>query len=97
MVVYMLHYQERIGDPAVPRNSAQHYVGSYWRQSRIEDHRNGTSGVPIVAAFHAKGISFVVARTVAGDKVLERRIKKTGQHRRYCPVCTEKPQKGHWA
>jgi hypothetical protein len=95
-VVYLLHFKERIGDPSRPRMHAQHYVGSYWRESRLTDHANGTSGVPIVTAFHAKGIPFVVARTVPGDKTLERRIKRYGHHAEHCPECTPEPKKGLW-
>lgn len=96
VVVYLLHFTEPIGDPGRPRAGAQHYIGSYANESRINYHRNGTSGVNIVAEFHRRGIPFVVARTVKGDKTLERRIKNNGHFREYCPECRPTPWGGLW-
>lgn len=76
---------------------ARHYVGSYKNASRITHHANGTCGVNICIAFHAAGIPFLVVRTVAGGKVLERRIKRNGHFSKYCPNCTDKPRKGFWS
>lgn len=95
--VYMLHYDEPIGDTSRPRMWAQHYIGSFWTAARIEHHRNGTSDVAIVAAFHAKGIPFVVVKLAPGTKTLERRIKNHGHHADYCFVCTPQPKAGVWA
>lgn len=94
MVVYLLHYREPIGDLSRPRMFAQHYVGSYWSESRLTSHRNGTSGVPIVAEFHRRGIPFVVARITPGGKTLEARIKTRGHFREYCPECVAVPRNG---
>jgi hypothetical protein len=95
-VVYLLHYAEPIGDPSRPRMWAQHYIGSYWYDSRITHHANGTSGVAIVTAFYRKGIPFELVRKVPGTKELERRIKSNGHFAEYCPRCRPQPRKGYW-
>lgn len=94
--VYMLHYDRPIGDTTRPRMWAQHYVGSFWDAARIGDHRDGTSRVAIVAAFHGQGIPFQVVRLRRGSKQLERRIKTNGHFARYCPACTPQPLDGLW-
>jgi hypothetical protein len=96
-VVYLLHFAEPIGDLSRPRMWAQHYVGSYFSEARLRQHRDGTSGVPIVAEFCRRGIPFKVARTVPGNKRLERRIKRNGHFRDYCPYCVTNPRKGMWS
>ena len=92
----MLHYDQPICDTTRPRMWAQHYVGSFWAPQRIDHHRNGTSDVSIVSAFHALGIPFRVVLIRPGDKKLERRIKQNGHHRDYCPECTSPPRQGIW-
>ena len=94
--VYMLCYARPLGDPTRPRMFAKHYVGWYLDPKRIMHHQNGTSGVPIVDAFHKAGIPFVVARTRPGTKVDERRIKTRGHHAEYCPNCNPNPRGGVW-
>ena len=95
--VYLLCFARPLGDASRPRASARHYVGWFANPTRIVHHQTGTSGVAIVYAFFQRGIPFVVARMVPGDKNLERRIKRSGQHARHCPNCTPNPRTGHWS
>jgi uncharacterized membrane protein YecN with MAPEG domain len=95
-VVYLLHFEEPIGDRSRPRMWAQHYVGSYLTDARLTHHRNGTSGVPIVDEFYRRGIKFKVARITPGGKLLERRIKRNGHFSEYCPHCVAVPRNGIW-
>lgn len=92
----MLHYEKPIGDTTRPRMWAQHYVGSFWTPLRLEQHRNGTSDVAIVAAFHSRGIPFTVVCLRPGGKQLERRIKQNGHFKNYCEECTQPPWQGLW-
>ena len=93
----MLCYAEPIGDTTRPRMSAQHYIGYFDNPNRIEQHRNGTSGVKIVYAFFKRGIPFVVSRSMPGTKTDERRIKDAGNHKRNCPNCNPgSKRKGGW-
>lgn len=94
--VYLLHFDGQIGDSSRPIARAQHYVGWYLDPSRLNYHRNGTSGVHIVLAFFRAGYPFTVARTRPGTKADERRIKNAGGQTRYCPVCSSKPRNGVW-
>jgi len=87
--VYMLHF-------TAPFGHARHYVG--WARdldARITAHRDGR-GARLVAVITAAGIGFTVARTVPGDRTLERAIKRAGGATRYCPICTPRPRGGNW-
>lgn len=87
--VYMLCFDTAYGH-------AHHYVG--WTDNlpkRLADHRAG-HGARLTAVITAAGIGFTVARTVTGDRTLERAIKRAGGSVRYCPVCTPKPRNGKW-
>lgn len=85
-VVYLLHADKRLGGP---RHTAAHYCGYSERLAgRIWHHRNGTSGVPIVAAFVAIGAKLDLVRVwTGGSRTLERSIKNSHNLARYCPVC----------
>lgn len=87
--VYLLHF-------SAPYRHARHYVG--WTDdlpARLAAHATG-HGARLIAVITAAGIGFTVARTVAGDRHLERAIKNAGGAVRYCPVCTPKPRNGKW-
>lgn len=89
-VVYMLHFLR-------PHKHAQHYVG--WTSdlpARIAAHSSG-QGARLVEVFRDEGIGFVVARTVRGDRRLERAIKNAGGSVRYCPLCSTRPLNGKWS
>jgi predicted GIY-YIG superfamily endonuclease len=87
--VYMLHFD-------APYGHARHYTG--WTRdldARLADHAAGR-GARLIAVITAAGIGFTVARTVPGDRTLERAIKRDGGATRYCPVCTPRPRNGKW-
>ena len=89
-VVYMLHFKR-------PWRHARHYVG--WTDdlpARLATHKAG-HGARLVAVIVAAGIGFELARTVAGDRNLERATKNAGGAVRYCPICTPTPRNGKWA
>jgi predicted GIY-YIG superfamily endonuclease len=87
--VYMLHF-------TAPYRHAQHYVG--WTDNlpaRLAAHAAG-HGARLIAVIRAAGISFTLARTVPGDRTLERAIKNAGGAVRYCPLCNPMPRNGKW-
>lgn len=95
--IYLLHYDGDLGAEANdPRHKARHYTGFYLNPGRIEHHRDGTSDVAIVNAFLRAGFGFVIARSRPGTRAEERRIKRAGGAKRYCPICVAKPRNGVW-
>lgn len=87
--IYMLHFDK-------PHKHARHYVG--WTlnlSARLSAHRNGR-GARLCEVFAADGIGFTLARTVPGDRNLERAIKHAGGSVRYCPMCKTRPLNGKW-
>lgn len=85
--VYLLHFDR-------PLQHAQHYLGFASRlEARLEHHRNGT-GARLMAVVRDAGIGFVLARTWAGDRTLERQLKNRHMHRRLCPICTPNAGRG---
>lgn len=90
MAVYLLHFEQPIGDLTKRHGQAQHYIG--WAQAleaRITHHRNGTSGVAIMAAVSQRGLKFEVARVwEAGDRTFERHLKNSKAAPRLCPICS---------
>jgi RNA:NAD 2'-phosphotransferase (TPT1/KptA family)/GNAT superfamily N-acetyltransferase/2'-5' RNA ligase/8-oxo-dGTP pyrophosphatase MutT (NUDIX family) len=94
--VYLLHFdidpKEEIPstrEDAKKPFHARHYMG--WAenaQERIDQHYKATSGVKLIEAIHAKGISFTVARIWDNvDRDFERRMKNQGGLNRHCPIC----------
>ena len=66
-VVYLLHFDQPIGNLANPRAQAQHYLGHADRlDRRALQHLTGR-GAKITQALHRQGISFVIARTWPGS------------------------------
>ena len=89
--VYMLHFTAAYGH-------ARHYVG--WTDNlaaRLAAHRAGR-GARLIAVITTAGIGFTVARTMPGDRSLERAVKRAGGSVRYCPICTapRPPLNGKW-
>jgi hypothetical protein len=81
-VVYLLHLSRKLAH-------AQHYIG-YVKQDldhRLALHRSGR-GSKLVAAVHAAGIDFTLARTWPGDRKYERRLKRRHCGGRLCPICS---------
>lgn len=87
--VYLLHFTERIGNPDNPHGQAQHYYG--WAavlMDRITTHTLGNGrSAKIIRYIQAQGIGFQIAQTWAGDRTLERRLKRRKDAPRVCPVC----------
>lgn len=86
--VYLLHFDEPIGNMANSRAQAQHYIG--WAadpEARLEAHRGG-AGARITAWCAQAGIGFDIVRTWTGDRRLERRLKNRKCAPKLCPVCS---------
>ncbi len=93
-VVYLLHFDQAIGNPANPRGQAQHYLGYADRlDRRAMEHLTGR-GAKITQALVARGIGFVIARTWPGDRTFERKLKNRKEATRLCPLCRAQPPNG---
>jgi hypothetical protein len=89
MTVYLLHFEEPIGNPSTPHGMAQHYIGwSPEPAARIARHASG-DGAKIIRYVMEAGIGFVVAQTWEGGPDLEKRLKRRHDAPRVCPVCIE--------
>lgn len=87
--VYLIHFSRAIGDLDNPHGAAQHYLGyTDDLAARLEAHRSG-NGAAIMAAVAERGIEWVVARTWAGDRGLERRLKNWHNSPKLCPICQQ--------
>ena len=89
MSVYLLHFDQPIGNPEKSRGQAQHYIGytSGSVEERVKEHASG-AGACIMAAVVDKGIGFRVARVwPEGGRALERKLKAQHNARRLCPLC----------
>jgi hypothetical protein len=85
--VYLLHFAAPIGNPDNPRGTAQHYMGwTTYLGPRLAAHRDGV-GAAIMRAVAQEGIDFTLARTWAGSRGDERRLKDRHDHPGLCPVC----------
>jgi hypothetical protein len=85
--VYLLHFAAPIGNPDNPRGAAQHYMGwTTYLGPRLAAHRDGV-GAAIMRAVAEEGIDFTLARTWAGSRGDERRLKDRHDHPALCPVC----------
>lgn len=85
--VYLLHFNQPLGNPDSPRGQARHYLG--WAPvlaSRLEAHLRG-QGAAITRAARERGISWEVVSTWEGDYTLERRLKALHAGPRLCPIC----------
>lgn len=72
--------------PVTEGRPARHYLG--WTRdldSRIAEHQSG-NGARLLSVALSRGIGFRVVRTWAGDRHLERRLKKI-HGARLCPHC----------
>ena len=86
--VYLLHFERSY-------KHARHYVG--WAsdlEARLAEHSTG-HGARLLAVVRAAGISWVLARTWSGTRVMERRVKHQGGAARCCPLCVSRPRPLH--
>ena len=94
-MIYLLHFHSRLS------GHAQHYMGSTDNLARrLEMHLNG-HGARIMAAVAEAGITWEVARTWEGGRMLERHLKGrpigSMKLRAFCPVCAPMPRVNQWA
>ena len=86
-MVYLIHFEQPIGDLSNPHGQAQHYLGYTDNlEQRIQRHRSG-NGSALMAAVADAGIGWSVVRTWPGDRSTERKLKRQHNNARFCPVC----------
>jgi predicted GIY-YIG superfamily endonuclease len=87
-VVYLLHFQRKLGNPSNSRGMAQHYIGfaEHDLAARLERHRVG-NGSRLMHAVAVAGIPWTLARTWEGGRDLERSLKSQKNAARLCPYC----------
>lgn len=84
MTVYLLHFLAPI---APGRHTCQHYLGVADNLTRrLEDHRAGR-GARLCEVAKERGIDFVLVRTWAGGRDVERKLKDRHAGPRLCPIC----------
>jgi hypothetical protein len=86
-VIYLLHFDQPIGDLANPRGYASHYTG--WTldlPARLVDHAHGR-GARLLQVVGEQGIGWQLARIWTGSRDRERSLKRSGGAARRCPVC----------
>ncbi|MFI5910914.1 hypothetical protein [Dactylosporangium sp. NPDC051541] len=86
-MIYLLHFDRPFGH-------ARHYTG--WTKdlaARLAEHATGR-GARLLAAVHAAGIRWELARTWTGTRNDERALKRQGGASRRCPLCGVKPRPG---
>ena len=89
--VYLLHFDQPIGDPHKNRGQAQHYVGcSSQLQQRLTNHAHGRTA-RIVSAVISQGIEWELAAVGVthrrGMRKIERQVKSWKSARAFCPLC----------
>lgn len=87
MIVYLLHFDEPLGDLDNPRGQARHYIGTaHDVEIRLRQHRKGY-GARITQVLWERGIDFKLARTWEGGRDVERRLKRRKNAPKLCPIC----------
>jgi putative endonuclease len=86
--VYLIHFDEPIGNPGNPRGLAQHYLG--WSSlpviQRLKRHENAR-GARIMSVCREKGVAWKLVRTWDGPRALERKLKNLHNSPKLCPIC----------
>ena len=92
-IVYLIHFEQPLGNLASPRGQARHYLGSTNSlKRRLADHRSG-NGSKIMAAVSRDGIQWQLARTWSdGTRALEKQLKARHNARKLCPICRAEKQ-----
>jgi putative endonuclease len=86
-IIYLIHFDEPIGNRENRRGQAQHYIGhAVDLAERLAEHANG-NGARIMAAVVAYGIGWKVVRTWKGGRKEERKLKNRKKARKICPIC----------
>lgn len=89
MPVYLIHFDETLGNLDNPRGQARHYLGSTDNlESRLAAHRNG-NGARIMEVVKEKGIPWRLVRTWKGGREQERQLKRLHNSPKLCPVCQD--------
>jgi hypothetical protein len=86
-VIYLIHFNQPIGDLCNPRGFASHYTG--WTldlPTRLADHAGGR-GARLLQVVGELGIGWQLARIWTGTRDRERLLKRSGGAARRCPVC----------
>jgi hypothetical protein len=86
-IIYLVHFDQPIGDLKNPRGFASHYTG--WTldlPTRLADHAQGR-GARLMAVVGERGIGWQLARIWTGTRTRERSLKRSGGAARRCPVC----------
>jgi hypothetical protein len=86
-LVYLLHFDQAIGDTSNPRGFAAHYTG--WTLDlprRLTEHAAGR-GARLMEVVGEAGIGWQLARVWPGTRTRERSLKGSGGAARRCPIC----------
>jgi hypothetical protein len=90
--VYLLHFDQPIGDTSSRTGFARHYTG--WTAnvpSRLVAHA-AARGARLMRHVQRAGIGFTVARLWEGSRARERQLKRQGGASRRCPICRGWPR-----
>ena len=80
MTVYLIHFDK-------PYKHARHYLGSASDlNARLEEHRAG-HGARLIQVIQEAGITWRLARTWEGGRLLEHYLKMRKNSPRLCPLC----------
>ena len=86
-IIYLIHFDEPIGNRENARGMAQHYIGyALDLAERLQEHARG-DGARIMAAVTDYGISWKVVCTWKGSRKEERKLKNRKKARKICPLC----------
>lgn len=97
--VYLIHFDQPVGNPECAHGMAQHYIGFSARLTkRLQAHLHG-NGARLMEVVAERGIRWRLARTwTPGTRTLERRLKNRKKARQLCPICNPKAARPHrWA
>jgi predicted GIY-YIG superfamily endonuclease len=85
--VYLIHFDEPIGNRSKPRGQAQHHIGyAIDLAERLAEHARG-DGARIMAAVVTYGVDWYVVKTWKGSRKDERGLKNRKKAREICPIC----------
>lgn len=87
-MVYLIHFQEPVGDRENPHGQARHYLGYSWDpEARCKLHAQGR-GARLLQAVEEQGIPWEIARLWEGGRKLERKLKARKDAPKLCPLCS---------